>query len=31
LPSGYPLGSVAYFEYIDNWRRGGDFAGLAFS
>ena len=31
LPSGYPLGSVAYFEYIDNWRRSGDFTGLAFS
>jgi cation diffusion facilitator CzcD-associated flavoprotein CzcO len=31
FPSGYPLGSVAYFEYIDNWRRSGDFAGLAFS
>jgi cation diffusion facilitator CzcD-associated flavoprotein CzcO len=31
FPSGYPLGSVAYFEYIDKWRRSGDFAGLAFS
>ena len=28
--SGYPLGSVAYFEYISTWRTSGDFAGLDF-
>ena len=28
--SGYPLGSVAYFEYISAWRTSGDFAGLDF-
>jgi len=28
--SGYPLGAVAYFEYIDAWRTTGDFAGLEF-
>ena len=28
--SGYPLGAVAYFEYIDRWRSSGDFAGLEF-
>ncbi len=28
--SGYPLGPVAYFEYIDQWRDSGDFAGLEF-
>ena len=26
--SGYPEGPVAYFEYIDDWRNSGDFAGL---
>jgi cation diffusion facilitator CzcD-associated flavoprotein CzcO len=28
--SGYPAGPVAYFEYIDRWRRSGDFEGLEF-
>jgi cation diffusion facilitator CzcD-associated flavoprotein CzcO len=28
--SGYPLGSVAYFQYISAWRTSGDFAGLDF-
>jgi cation diffusion facilitator CzcD-associated flavoprotein CzcO len=28
--SGYPEGPVAYFEYIDAWRRSGDFTGLEF-
>ncbi len=28
--SGYPLGAVAYFEYIDAWRTSGEFAGLEF-
>jgi hypothetical protein len=28
--AGYPLGPVAYFEYIDNWRNSGDFAGLEY-
>ncbi|MBK9177983.1 MAG: NAD(P)/FAD-dependent oxidoreductase [Acidimicrobiales bacterium] len=28
--SGYPLGPVAYFHYIDGWRRSGDFEGLEF-
>ena len=28
--SGYPLGPVAYFEYIDGWRNSGDFTGLEF-
>jgi len=25
---GYPLGPVAFFHYIDEWRRSGDFVGL---
>ena len=25
---GYPGGPVAYFDYIDGWRRSGDFKGL---
>ena len=29
--SGYPLGAVAYFDYIDDWRRRGVFEGLHFS
>jgi cyclohexanone monooxygenase len=29
--SGYPLGPVAFFEYIDQWRNGGDFPGLTFT
>ena len=27
---GYPLGPVAYFEYIDAWRKSGQFEGLSF-
>ena len=27
---GYPLGAAAYFEYLDQWRTKGDFAGLEF-
>ena len=27
---GYPGGPVAYFEYIDTWRRSGEFEGLVF-
>ena len=27
---GYAQGPVAYFEYIDQWRESGDFAGLEF-
>ena len=27
---GYPLGAMAYFRYIDEWRRSGEFAGLEF-
>ncbi|NDC57516.1 MAG: NAD(P)/FAD-dependent oxidoreductase [Alphaproteobacteria bacterium] len=28
---GYPYGAVAYFHYIDAWRRSGAFEGLAFA
>jgi cation diffusion facilitator CzcD-associated flavoprotein CzcO len=28
--AGYPLGPVAYFEYIEKWRTSGDFEGLEF-
>jgi cyclohexanone monooxygenase len=28
--AGYPLGPVAYFEYIDKWRNSGGFEGLEF-
>ncbi len=28
---GYPLGAVAYFEYIEKWRSDGAFDGLRFS
>jgi cation diffusion facilitator CzcD-associated flavoprotein CzcO len=28
--SGYPLGAVAFFEFIERWRTSGDFEGLAF-
>ena len=28
--SGYPDGAVAYFQYIDQWRDSGEFAGLEF-
>jgi cyclohexanone monooxygenase len=27
---GYPAGAMAYFQYLDQWRRKGDFAGLDF-
>jgi cyclohexanone monooxygenase len=27
---GYPLGAMAYFQYIDTWRTSGDFEGLRF-
>ena len=27
---GYPLGPVAFFEYIEEWRSSGDFQGLSF-
>jgi cation diffusion facilitator CzcD-associated flavoprotein CzcO len=27
---GYPEGPIAYFLYIDQWRRSGEFAGLEF-
>ncbi|TDD46613.1 NAD(P)/FAD-dependent oxidoreductase [Nonomuraea terrae] len=30
LNVGYPHGAMAYFGYIDQWRRSGDFDGLAF-
>jgi cation diffusion facilitator CzcD-associated flavoprotein CzcO len=29
--AGFPMGASAYFRYIDEWRRSGDFEGLAFS
>ena len=28
---GFPEGALAYFDYIDRWRKTGDFAGLTFS
>jgi cyclohexanone monooxygenase len=28
--SGYPLGPVAFFDYIDQWRNSGAFEGLEF-
>ncbi len=28
--SGHPGGPVAYFEYIEQWRKSGEFAGLEF-
>jgi cyclohexanone monooxygenase len=28
---GYPAGAVAYFRYIDGWRKAGDFKGLKFA
>jgi cation diffusion facilitator CzcD-associated flavoprotein CzcO len=28
--SGYPMGPVAFFRYIDEWRRSGTFEGLTF-
>ena len=27
---GHPLGAVAYFEHIENWRSDGGFSGLEF-
>ena len=27
---GYPAGATAYFQYIDAWRRSGEFEGLTF-
>ena len=29
--AGYPPGAVAWFRYIDDWRKSGAFKGLAFS
>jgi cation diffusion facilitator CzcD-associated flavoprotein CzcO len=31
LSTGYPLGAVAFFNYIAGWRDSGDFTGLAFA
>ncbi len=31
LNVGYPAGAAAYFRYIDDWRKSGEFDGLAFS
>lgn len=30
LSVGYPAGPMAYFKYLDDWRRSGEFAGLNF-
>ena len=30
LNVGYPAGAKAYFEYIDDWRKSGEFEGLEF-
>jgi cation diffusion facilitator CzcD-associated flavoprotein CzcO len=30
LLRGYPMGAMAYFSYIDGWRRSGTFEGLEF-
>jgi cyclohexanone monooxygenase len=30
LNVGYPQGAAAYFRYLDEWRRSGDFEGLEF-
>jgi len=27
---GYPGGAMPYFQYLDHWRKKGDFAGLEF-
>jgi cyclohexanone monooxygenase len=27
---GYPAGATAYFKYIDEWRKSGEFEGLEF-
>ena len=31
LAVGYPLGAFAYFRYLDDWVRSGNFEGLAFN
>jgi len=31
LNVGYPAGAKAYFEYLDGWRKSGEFEGLKFS
>ena len=31
LAVGYPAGPTAYFKYLDEWRKTGQFEGLAFS
>ena len=28
--SGYPQGAMAFFQYLDGWRRSGEFDGLTF-
>jgi cation diffusion facilitator CzcD-associated flavoprotein CzcO len=28
---GYPGGAMAYFQYLDQWRKKGDYAGLEFT
>ena len=28
---GYPAGPVAFFKYIDGWRKSGKFEGLVFA
>jgi cyclohexanone monooxygenase len=28
---GYPMGPLAYFKYIEQWRSSGDFEGLSFA
>ena len=28
---GYPLGPLAFWQYIEDWREDGDFDGLTFS
>ncbi|MEZ5658642.1 MAG: NAD(P)/FAD-dependent oxidoreductase [Burkholderiaceae bacterium] len=30
LNVGYPAGAMAYFRYLDEWRRSGQYAGLSF-
>ena len=30
LNVGYPAGALAYFKYIDEWRRSGQFEGVQF-
>ncbi len=31
LGAGYPLGPVAYFDYLHKWRESGEFEGIEFS